>query len=215
MFRVVVTSEGGGQYAKRCTRETSRALADAVTFSASWAAAHAADVSERVSKRAGEDAFEATARWCASALANGGASFVNALMSAHECGGVVRFANIMTACERASCDAARRELRLPCLAARLYLLRAAQAFADESTSEADAAMKRAIADDKTDDFVAGGALDRAVAATAAGDATAFVFATARLRAAFAGVGFARARDDANDENQPSKKKPKKSRVALR
>jgi len=29
------------------------------------------------------------------------------------------------------------------------------------------------------------------------------------------VGFARARDDANDENQPSKKKPKKSRVALR
>ena len=59
------------------------------------------------------------------------------------------------------------------------------------------------------------ALDRAVAATAAGDATAFVFATARLRAAFAGVGFARARDDANDENQPSKKKPKKSRVALR
>ena len=215
MFRVVVTSEGGGQYAKRCTRETSRALADAVTFSASWAAAHAADVSERVSKRAGEDAFEATARWCASALANGGASFVNALMSAHECGGVVRFANIMTACELASCDAARRELRLPCLAARLYLLRAAQAFADESTSEADAAMKRAIADDKTDDFVAGGALDRAVAATAAGDATAFVFATARLRAAFAGVGFARARDDANDENQPSKKKPKKSRVALR
>ena len=211
MFRVVVTSEGGGQYAKRCTRETSGALADAVTFSASWAAAHAADVSERVSKRAGEDAFEATARWCASALANGGASFVDALMSAHECGGVVRFANIMTACERASCDAARRELRLPCLAARLYLLRAAQAFADESTSEADAAMKRAIADDKTDDFVAGGALDRAVAATAAGDATAFVFATARLRAAFAGVGFARARDDANDENQPSKKKPKKSR----
>ena len=211
MFRVVVTSEGGGQYAKRCTRETSGALADAVTFSASWAAAHAADVSERVSKRAGEDAFEATARWCASALANGGASFVDALMSAHECGGVVRFANIMTACERASCDAARRELRLPCLAARLYLLRAAQAFADESTSEADAAMKRAIADDKTDAFVAGGALDRAVAATAAGDATAFVFATARLRAAFAGVGFARAHDDANDENQPSKKKPKKSR----
>ena len=211
MFRVVVTSEGGGQYAKRCTGETFRALADAVIFSASWAAVHAEDVSKRISKRAGEDAFEATARWCANALANGGASFADALMSAYECGGIVRFANIMTACERASSDAARRELRLPCLAARLFILRASQAFAGDLTSEADAALMRTIADDKTGAFVAGGALDRAVAASATGDATAFVHASARLRAAFAGVGFVLARADANDDNQPSRKKSKTSR----
>ena len=45
-----------------------------------WAAAHAADVSLRVSVRAGQEAFEKTARWCASALANGEGAFVNALL---------------------------------------------------------------------------------------------------------------------------------------
>lgn len=188
MFKVIVSSEGGGRYAKRCTRETFRALADAVTFSASWAAAHATDVSLRVSVQAGEDAFEKTARWCANALANGGNTLANALLSSPECGGASRFAAIMCSCEHRASDDARRALRLPSIAAHLCLLRAVEIFDDDTAlSDADAAIKRTINVVDRAALAPGGSLDRAVAASASGDSRAGTLARAFLRAIFAGV----------------------------
>lgn len=66
--------------------------------------------------------------------------------------------------------------------------------------EVDVVMKCVIVDDKIDDFVVGGVFDCVVVVIVVGDVIVFVFATARFRVVFVGVGFARARDDANDEN---------------
>ena len=189
MFNVIVTSEGGGLYAKKCTRETHRALADAVMFSASWAAAHAADVLTRVSVLAGKEAFEKTARWCASALANGGSTLANALLSTPECGGASRFVAIFAACERRASDRAKRELRLVSIAAHLCMLRAIETFDESSSSPlaaSDASIKRTIESVKGDASTFD-VLDGVVASGASGDSTAAAIANAFLRAIFAGV----------------------------
>lgn len=190
MFNVIVTSEGGGQYARRCTRETRGALADAVTRSAAWAAAHAADVFVRVSARAGQEAFEKTARWCASALANGESAFVNALLSTPECGGASRFAALMACCERSSGDEARRALRLPIIAAQFYIVRAAHARDTSDVhalSETDESMTRALAAVDASALAPGGALDAIVAASASGDSGAAAIARGFLRSILSGV----------------------------
>jgi len=190
MFTVIVTSEGGGQYARRCTRETRGALANAVTRSAAWAAAHAADVFVRVSARAGQEAFEKTARWCASALANGESAFVNALLSTPECGGASRFAALMACCERSSGDEARRALRLPTIAAQFYIVRAAHARDASSAnalSETDESMARALDAVDASALAPGGALDTIVAASASGDSRAAAIARGFLRSILSGV----------------------------
>ena len=199
MFDVIVTSEGGGQYARRCTRETRGALANAVTRSAAWAAAHAADVSVRVSVRAGQGAFEKTARWCASALANGEGAFVNALLCTPGCGGASRFAALMARCEQSSGDEARRALRLPIIAAQFYIVRATHArdINDANTlSETDESMARALDAVDASVLAPGGALDKIIAASATGDSDAAAIARGFLRSILIGIedetnGFAR------------------------
>lgn len=62
---------------------------DVVIFFVFWVVVYVVDVFECVFKCVGEDVFEATARWCVSAFANGGVLFVNVFMSVYECGGVV------------------------------------------------------------------------------------------------------------------------------
>ena len=199
MFDVIVTSEGGGQYARRCTREMRGALANAVTCSAAWAAAHAADVSFRVSVRAGQEAFEKTARWCASALANGEGAFVNALLYTPGCGGASRFAALMARCEQSSGDEARRALRLPIIAAQFYIVRATHTrdINDANTlSETDELMARALDAVDASVLAPGGALDKIIAASATGDSDAAAIARGFLRSILIGIadetnGFAR------------------------
>ena len=182
MFTIIVTSEGGGQYAKRYVHdETSRALADAVVFCAAWAAARARDVASR-HRRHGEDAFEKVAHWCAFALASGGPAFADALVHAPECGGAARFAAVAVACARAASPRARRALNLPLIAAQLCLLRTVERTDDDTElSDADRAIKRALRSPECD------AIDDVVGAAAMGEPTAARLARASLRAVFAGV----------------------------
>ena len=182
MFTVVVTSEGGGQYAKRYVHdETSRALADAVVFCAAWAAGRARDVASR-HRCHGEGAFEKVAHWCAFALASGGPAFADALVHAPECGGAARFAAIAVACARAASPRARRALNLPLIAAQLCLLRTIERTDDDTDlSEADRAIKTALRSPECD------AIDDVVGAAAMGEPTAARLARASLRAVFAGV----------------------------
>jgi len=219
MFTIIVTSEGGGQYAKRCTHETSRALADAVVFCASWAAVHARDVAKRPYKsQDSEEAFQKLAYWCASALASGGATFANALVRTPECGGAARFAAIMSSCARAAGSRALKSLDLPLIAAHLCLLRTIE-LVDDSSAElslADRAIHRNLRSVAyAESVAAGGALDAVVGGAAAGDPSAALLARTFLRGLFAGVE-PRAFEEINShapekaEDREGAKRPRKS-----
>jgi len=192
MFNVIITSEGSGQYARTRGGETASSVAEAVTFLASWAAARADDISTRVSRRAGEEAFEATALWCANAFASGGSSFVSSLLNAPACGGAARLLAIASACAREGGAKSNRTLSVPLIAAHLCLLRAIQTSKTHVTpSEADSRIQSSLKSENYAKIVTtGDALDAVVAASAdarASSGASAVIARALLRQAFAGM----------------------------